>query len=87
MIEITNATGWTISFDGRVLETFSTGNSRMHINGIKAIEVKAGKKGDLWIMVAGRWSGGITMNGFDPGKRSAIDELVAQVKAGITNAG
>lgn len=83
MIEIANASGWTISFDGRVLETFSTSNTRLHVNGIKAIEVKEGKKGELWIMVAGRWSGGITMNGFDPSQRGAIDELVTQVRAGI----
>lgn len=87
MIEITNSVGWVISFDGRVLETFSTDNTRMHINGIKAIEIRQGKKGDLWVMVAGRWSGGFSFNGIDPGKRSEVDELVAQVNAGITNAG
>ena len=87
MIEIANSVGWTVSFDGRILETFSTNNTRMHINNVKKIEVKEERNNFIGIMVTGRWGGGFLMSKFDPGTRSAVDDLVAQVNAAIAAAG
>jgi hypothetical protein len=83
MIEITNSVGFTVSFDGRVIEAFGTTCTRMHINNVKSVELKEGRKGELGIFVTGRWSGGFSVPGFDPSDRSTIEDLVAQINTGI----
>lgn len=88
MIEIANSVGWIISFDGRIIENFSTGdNVRMHINNVKKIEIKEERGGYLGIMVTGRWGGGFNLPKIDPSHRSAIEDLVTQVNAAIKATG
>ncbi len=86
MIEISNSVGWTVMFDGRIIEKFDSSNMRMHINNVKKIEVTEGRKG-LGIIVTGRWGGGFNMTQIDANNRSAVDEFVAQVNAAIAATG
>lgn len=81
MIEVTNSVGAILAFDGRVIEDFNLQSSkRIHINHVKSIEVKEGRKGDLWINVRTPWQQ-IDLTKIDPSQQGVVDEFVAQVNA------
>lgn len=81
MVEISNASGSILAFDGRVLESFHrSANQRLHIRHITSIEVKEGRKGELQLNVRTEFTMLAFMN-IPPDQRSKLDELVAEVEA------
>lgn len=81
MIEVTNWAGFVLSFDGRVVEEFQQQDSkRIHINHVKKVEVKEGRKGRLRMVVHAQFTM-LTLDRIEPDQRTAIDDFVAQVTA------
>jgi hypothetical protein len=79
MIEIKNAQGWIITFDGRVIEIFQGRESqRFHGTHIKKIEMVE-RKNSIEIS-------GMTVNvpfmfmSIDPSQKAVVEEFIAQVK-------
>jgi hypothetical protein len=79
MIEITNAQGSIITFDGRVIEVFQGRESqRFHGTQIKKIEMIERKNG---IEISGRTANTpFIFMSIDPGQKAVVDEFIAQVR-------
>ena len=79
MIEITNAQGYILAFNGRIIEIFTRSeNMRMHIDHVESVDLDENKKGFLWIKVKTRHKIG-NLPEIAADKRPAVDEFVAMV--------
>ncbi len=80
MIELTNATGSIVSFDGRVLELLGRDCTRMHIRQVKKVEVKE-KKGNYSLQVMSHLGAMMMVVKIDQTQKPHLDQLLGALNA------
>jgi len=80
MIELINEVGFVLSFDGRVLEMFSSTGTRIHVRHVKRVKLKE-RKGKYELSVESLVGQLVMMMKIDPSQRPVIDQLLAALNA------